>query len=359
MTENRIQRTEERREKGMVLILTFIIMAILTAIAVVFLSMISFQTKGTGYDLASHKALWLAEAGLQQAFYTLKNDINYQNNPIAINGNLGEGSYSVMVVKNVYTYTFTSTGTVGLLQRRISASMVLSSAILVRSIHADGSTVDFNGSTGTINGNVSCHVQIKNYSGMTINGTITDGLNKINGTIDFDYYKNLAASQGQYVNGAYTFQNATYTGVWYTKNQATIGDNAVINGSIISDSDIQFTDQASNVRITPSPLTNYPALAAKNNLGTNPTGPPASRIGLQYSAINGLILANNNVSLDYLKNNTTISGTIFAGGNISLQNGSSMTINYNENIFAPMPAAFTYTPGGAMAIISQKDWNEI
>jgi hypothetical protein len=247
------------------------------------------------------------------------------------------------------------------LQRQIQASASLTSSVLTRSIHADGSTVDFGGSTGVINANISCHVQVKNYEGMTINGTVTDGYPMINPTLDFDYYKSLAQASGQLVTGSYTFQNGTYTGVWYVTRGVTIGDNAIINGSIFSDSDIQFVDRANNVQITPSPLTNYPALAAKNNIGTNPTGPPASRIGLQYSTINGLILANNNVSLDYLKNNTTINGTILAGNNFSIQNGSGITINYNENIFAPMPATFTYSenPQATKAVIFQKNWNEI
>jgi hypothetical protein len=345
-------------KKGMVLLLTFMVMATLSAITTSFLYLTSVQIKSGGFDMVSAKALWLAEAGLQQAFYTLKNDSGYQSAPTTINGSLGEGTYRVTVVKGGSTYAFTSTGTVGSFRRQVSQSAVLSSAILARAIHADGSIVDFNGSTGTVNGNISCHVQVKNYSGMTINGTVTDGLAKINGTLDFDYYKTLAQSLGQYINGSYTFANATYTGVWYTKNQATIGDNAIINGSIISDSDIRFANRADNVQITPSALTNYPALAAKNNIGTNATGAPSSRIGLQNSTINGLILCNNNLTFDYLKN-TAINGTLLSGGNISLQNSTGLTITYNENIFSPMPAGFTYTPGGATAVLTQKDWHEI
>ena len=64
---------KNKREKGVVLILTFIILTTLTAIVVAFLSMTSIQTKGAGYDIVSSQALWLADAGLQQAFYTLKN----------------------------------------------------------------------------------------------------------------------------------------------------------------------------------------------------------------------------------------------------------------------------------------------
>lgn len=346
--------------KGIVLILTFIIMATLTAIVAAFLFMTSIQTKASGFDMTYAKALWLADAGLQQALYTLKNDVNYQNNPTILSGSLGEGTYSVSATKDGSIYTFISTGTVLSLQRQIQASASLTSSVLARSIHADGSTVDFTGSTGVINANISCHVQVRNYGGLTINGTVTEDYPMINPTIDFDYYKSLAQSAGQLVTGSYTFQNGTYTGVWYVTSQVTIGDNAIINGSVFSDSSIQFADKANNVQISPSVLTNYPALAAKNNLSTSATGPPAQRIGLQNSTINGLVLAQNNIIFDDFKD-STINGTVLAGNNFQMQNGSGITVNYNENIFAPMPAAFTYSenPQATKTVILQKDWNEI
>jgi hypothetical protein len=332
-------------------------MVTLSAIAVAFLHMLSLQTKTRGFEVASAKAFWLADAGIQRAFYTLKNDSGYQTTPTTLSGTLGEGSYSVTASKDGTIYTFTSTGTVLSQQRQIQALAALTSSVLVRGIHADGSLLDFNNSTGVVNGNVSCKVQIKNYSGMTINGTLTENFPMINPTVDFEYYKSLAQAAGQFVSGSYTFQNGTYSGVWYVMQGVTIGNNAVINGSIFCDSSIGFTDQANNVQITPSPLTNYPALAAKNNIDSTGIGAPGERIGLQNSTVNGLLLAQNNVTFDYLKN-TTFNGTILAGNNISLQNGTGITINYNENIFAPMPPAFTFS-GGTLAVISQKDWNEI
>ncbi|MDO8749503.1 MAG: hypothetical protein Q7J72_10420 [Candidatus Omnitrophota bacterium] len=345
-------------KKGTALLLTFIIMTTLTTVVMAFLYMSSLRLKGSGYDMSDSQALWLAEAGLQKALYTLKNDTNYQSSPTTITGSLGNGAYSVSAVKSGSIYTFTSLGTVNAMSRQIRASAAFTSSVLVRSIHADGSTVDFNGSTGVINGNISCHVHITNYAGMTINGTLSENFPMINPTLDFDYYKNLAAASGQLITGSYTFQNGTYSGVWYVTTGVTIGNNAIINGSIFSDSSIQFVDKADNVQITPSLLTNYPALAAKNNMSTSGTGAPGQRIGLQNSTINGLILAQNNITFDDVKN-STINGTILAGGNFSMGNGSGITINYNDNIFAPMPPAFTYSPGADLVVVFQKDWNEI
>jgi len=360
VTENREQRTENRREEGVVLILTFIVMTTLTAIVVAFLSMTSIQTKGSGYDMDSSKALWLTEAGLQKAFYTLKNDVSYQNSPTTISGTLvgSSGTYSVNCVKNASVYTFTSIGTVGVMNRKITHSMAFTSSTLVRAIHADGSTLDFQDSTGVINGNVSCNVQIKNYSGITINGAITQGFPMIRPTLDFDYYKNLAIAAGQYVNGSKTFTNTTYSGVWYVKGQVTIESGAIINGSIIGDSSISFDKAATNVQITPSPLTNYPALAAKQNISTSASGTGGDKIGLKNSTINGLVLAQANITFDWIIN-STVNGTILAGNNITMSNGTGITLKYDGNIFAPITPGFTYSPGGSSSVVSQKDWNEI
>ncbi|MFA5117253.1 MAG: discoidin domain-containing protein [Candidatus Omnitrophota bacterium] len=88
--------------KGMVLILTFIIMITLTVITASFLYMTSVQTRGAGYGIAGSKALWLAEAGVQKAIWNLMT-------PLASGGkgedwitsstteNLGAGSYTLKV----------------------------------------------------------------------------------------------------------------------------------------------------------------------------------------------------------------------------------------------------------------------
>lgn len=358
MTEMKDERKGSRREKGAVLILAFAVMITLTVIAGVFLYMTSIQTKRAGYDIDSSKALWLAEAGLQKAFYRLKNDPDYQNNPTAIYEALGSGAYSVTCVKNAGAYAFTSIGTVGDMNRKITHSMAFTSSTLVRAIHADGSTLDFQNSTGTINGNVSCKVQIKNYSGMTINGTVTEGFPMIRPSLDFDYYKSLAIAAGQYDSGAKTFANGTYTGVWYVGGKVTIGSNTVINGTIIGDNYIEFAKAAVNVRITPSPLTNYPALAAKQGISTSASGSGGDKIGLKDSTINGLVLAQANITFDWIVN-SAVNGTILAGNNISVLNGTGITLNYDGNIFAPITPGFTYSPGGSSSLVSQKDWNEI
>ena len=104
MTEYRVQSTEYRRENGAVLILTFIVMAALIAITAAFLSMASVQLKGSGYDVVSSKALWLAEAGLQKAVWYLETPVGSGGygedwTTAGTTETLGNGSYTMVVAR--------------------------------------------------------------------------------------------------------------------------------------------------------------------------------------------------------------------------------------------------------------------
>ena len=353
-----MRRHSAKNKEGIALILTFIVMVTVTAIAAAFLYMVSVQTKAGGYDIASHQALWVAEAGLQQVMVQLKNDPNFRSDPSSqspVTGNVGEGNYSVTVSKNNSIYTLTSTGTVGISKRQISETVAVTSSALRAAIHSDAASVDFSGSSGTVNGNVEAKVHVSNYGSMTINGTITEGIQQINPALDFNIYKTIAQSQSHYSTSTLNFSNGTYSGVYYTTKNITLGNNVVINGSLFAEGKIDFANKANAITI--SPTNNYPALATKTSISTSATGGPSS-IGLQRSTLNGLIYADNNITLDYLKNNVIINGTLLADNNITIKNGSNFTINYTADIFSPIPPGLIFS-GGEVTVIPQKDWNEI
>lgn len=117
MTQNARRKTQNdmtrNRERGAVLLLTFIVMIALVTITAGFLYMLSARARSVAYAKNSEKAFWLAEAGLQQVMYRLKNDSVFSDNPTTVTGNLGDGSYSVTVSMDESTYTITSTGTTG------------------------------------------------------------------------------------------------------------------------------------------------------------------------------------------------------------------------------------------------------
>ena len=349
--------------KAFVLLLTFMVMVTLTLTVVSFLLVTSSRLRQSGYDLESAQAFWLAEAGLQDVIQKLVNDSDYRDSPTTVTESLGQGTYSVTVSKADTTYTLASTGSVGRISRKITENVAATSAIIERGIHADGAHLKFDDSSGTINGNVSCATSVLPNplpAGMTINGTITQNpdQDKIFPTLDIAQYYTIADSLGQ-VDTRKTFANATYTGVWYITQEAVIGDNATIDGTIICESNIIFDGEADNITITPS--NNYPALYAGNSITSTDTGAPSSRTGLQNSTINGLIMSSGDILFDYMNQNTantvTFNGTMLADGNIQIQDGSNFTINYDSGVWDPSPLGFSWAT--TAGITEQGDWNEV
>ncbi|NQT74982.1 MAG: type II secretion system protein [Candidatus Omnitrophica bacterium] len=344
--------------KGISLIAVMIVMLIVATLVLLIASMMSTGTKTAVIDMQAQQALYIAEAGLEHYIYLLYDETYDPDNHPELTRSFGEGSYTVTSVYDAptYVYTLTSTATVDSTTRQIIEGVSITSGLLDRGIHADGSTVDLVGSSGTINGNLSCSVHVLNYGGVIITGDVTEGMAKVNPDLDYDYYKTLAQAQGQYYTSAITFENATYSGVYYTTGSVAIGDNAIINASIIAEGAINFDYNADNVQINPT--NNYPALATKSGISSTGTGTPASRIGLQNSTINGLILAGGSINFDYIKN-STFNGTMLADQNIDMKDGTGIEFNYDKDIFAPMTPGFTYTASGEIAVLRQKDWNEV
>ena len=136
-----------KNEKGVVLILTFIIMTALAAMVVAFLFMTSVQTRGTGYDISSAKALWVAEGGIQQVMYKLNTDSTYRATPTTVNGNLGNGSYSVTVTRSGNDFIVVSLGTVGVLNRKISCTVKQGLIFGYAAFGDSSATVGWNGDT--------------------------------------------------------------------------------------------------------------------------------------------------------------------------------------------------------------------
>ena len=358
--------------KGVVLIFTFIIMVTLTVIVVFFLFMTSGRLRHSAFDKQASQALWITEAGMQAYIYNLANGTYDSDNYPTLTGSLSSGGtaigdYSVTSTYNAGTSTFTitSTGTVDLVDREIVQAVTVTEteAVLARAIHSDGSLLDFEGSDGTINSDISCHVAVANEEDMTINGSIYESLAKLNPTVDFPTYEALADAAGQSYTTALTFDSAgsPYSGVYYTTRSVTIESNVTVNGSIFAEGALNFENSANGITITSDPSTNYPALATQSSISSSDIGSPAERTGLYDSTISGMVYALNNVTFDYMNKNTadatSFSGIILAGGNITIKNGTNFTINYNEDIFDPMPPGIDLGVT-AETIVTSKDWDE-
>ncbi len=371
--------TVNHGKKGAVLLLTLIIMITLISVVGAYLGFVQSSTRSTGAQIEDSQAIYLADAGVNQAIWYLNNiapdgsgDYSWRTTAYpAVPGpnstdpqqkSLGNGTFTIWVQDSGSNIQIYARGTVGELTRIITQSMVTTSKILDRCIHADASHLKLTKSSGTINGNISCFTSILPDPlpvGLTINGTVYEGEEqyKVSPVLVLTTYETMAIDANQNkIN--WTFDNSqTWTGIWYITAKATIESNARIEGSIIAKT-IEFDYAADNVFIDPTlfdPTQNYPALYAWTDISSTGTG--NNKIGLQNSTINGLVLAKQNITFDWLLN-TTFNGTILAGQNIDMQNGSGFIINFNEDIFTPPTPGFTFS-GGEEILIPQKNWDEI
>lgn len=373
-----------RYEKGAVLLFTLMVMITLTSVVGAYLGFVQSSTRSTGAQIEDSQAIYLADAGINQAIWYLMNtapdgstDCSWRTTAYpAVPGpdpndpqqkSLGNGTFTIWVQDSGSDIQVYARGTVGGLSRVITQTLALTSSALERAIHADGAHLKLADSSGTIEGNVSCFISVQPDplpADLTITGNVTDqddGQDKVNPAITFSVYYDLANDLGQASTSNLTFSSGnTYTGIWYTTKKVTIESNVTINGSIIAEGTIGFKDSGNNnsenVVINPTaydPSQNYPALVSGGGI----TGTVKSGVGLKDSTITGLILADNNITFDSLSN-TTFTGTILAGNNISMENGSSISVNYNADIFSPMPPGFTFS-GGDYTVMPQGDWNEI
>jgi hypothetical protein len=330
-------------KKGLILIATFIIISVLVVVVGVFLYLAFFQLKSIGIDVLSEKAFWIAEGGLEQAIYKIKNDPDYRKNPKRIEGNLGEGSFYVEVIKENNIYTLTSTGEVKNLKRTLRESLSVeegASSVFYYAQFSE-SDIDFKNSQGVINGNIGAKGNIKNDEEIEINGSKEENLNINIPSVDLSSYLAIA---DEVVEGDKVFEEGKYQGIWYVKGKVNIKDNVIINGSIIATEDIIF-NQSENIKIVPN--NNYPALISAEDIHAR---------NLDNSTISGLIYAEGKVNFKNIEN-VIFNSSIIAKKDIKITKGKDFQINYDEKIVSQPPPYFYGE--NSVKITLQKDWEEI
>ena len=398
---------DTRYEKGAVLLFTLVVMITLTSVVGAYLGFVQYSTISTGAQISDSRAIYLAEAGLDMAIWYLRNtapdgstDCSWRTTAYPADPgsdpndpqqkSLGNGTFTIWVKDSGSDIQVYARGTVGGLSRVITQTLALTSSALERAIHADGAHLKFDGSTGGIvNGNMSCSTSVLNADDLVnypedFDGdgpyTLTQGTeqDKINPSIDYPTYLALAQADDNppgdvHVADNLTFSSGTYDGVYYAYKGVTIQNGAVIHGSVICEKEINFDNGPITVEIKPELSTraqadgnNYIALVAgQGGINSSDTGSPGGRRGLQNSTINGLVMcahSGSTIMFSYI-DNTTFNGTIIATNNLELEdadtaNGRSFIVNYDADIFSPMPLGFTFS-GGDYTVIPQGDWNEI
>ncbi len=111
-------------QRGAALLFTLVVLISLTVLVTAFVLLVSTRILGSGGSWTAAQAVWVAEGGLQQVYYRLYTDTSFRNSPTSpLTGTLGEGTYSVTVIKSGNSYTLASTGTVSSFSRKIQRSV--------------------------------------------------------------------------------------------------------------------------------------------------------------------------------------------------------------------------------------------
>ena len=304
----RSRNANAKNNKGVVLLLTFIIMITLTVVVTVFLSMISTEIKNAGYELSDSQALWIAEGGIQQVIYQVKSNATYKNNPTNLGPTtLGAGSYSVTVTKNGSVYNVTSVGTVGKLKRKITCVVQQSGSLFTYA--------GFGTSSITMSNSASTDSYNSSLGRYNVNGNIGHSGN-VGGNA------NISMSNSAYINGnASTGPSGTFTDPTHQYVYGTVTN----------------TNNVSLPPVTvPSTLT---GLASGGAVNVSNSGTQTINSGnYKYSTIN----LSNSATLTI--NATTAPVNIYLTGN-----NSSISVSNSAQLIIPATNAYPvtfYTDGG-------------
>lgn len=326
--------------KGFALIAAIIIMVLLSALGTFLVSLLSTDTDISQDTLRSTQAFFLAEAGLQHVMYKLGDNFAYRDEPTQESGNLGEGSFSVTVIKDGAIYSLVSTGTVGAVERKIKQSVELIPEAFKYALRSDAG-IDFGGCVGTVTGHISAGRRVVNYEGMTIDGTIIEGSALGFPSVDYSEYEAIA---NHIYNTDFTFEPGSYTGIYFCRRTVTINRDVTINGSIICLGEILLTGD--NIRITRS--SNNPAILAEKGINLN---------NLANISITGFIRsAAADIEIRGCSN-VEILGTLITKKGMAIENCPSINITYDESILLDPPPYFELPLEGT-GVVAQPDWHE-
>ena len=117
------------KNDGFSLIVAIIAVVLLASLGVVGLMILSTESEISTDASISSKALFVADAGIQDVIYKIVNDSSYRASPTSVTDTIGSGAYTVTVSKASDIYTLTSVGAVNNAVRRVTQVVEYSGAV--------------------------------------------------------------------------------------------------------------------------------------------------------------------------------------------------------------------------------------
>lgn len=297
-------------EHGGFLIGALVFVVILGIVIFSVATLVTNQNRSQVQNANERIAFYAAEAGAEYAIAVLKDSSDWRE---GINDEpLAEGKFSVSLSDVGDTLIITSTGKVENTQKNVQVLLLKMGAPDMDYSVLAGDEIDFSKGEAVVNGNLHANKKVKIGEKYTINGTITQAPPVIDlPEVDWDFFRNEAIAQGQYVEGdkSFVISESPYSGVWYATGKAKMQDNdIVVNGTIVSEKNCELTKNNEKITATPS---NYPAIATMGDL----------IVDKNNVEINGLIYCKN---LVIKKNNMVINGAIITTGTIKNEKNNTI-----------------------------------
>ncbi len=345
--------TQIKNQQGFLLISSLFVLSIMIIIVSFYLDAIIQEVKVSQIINTTPQTYYLAEAGIQEAFWRIQNDATWKDNfetdadwtdsftrnDVLVNG----GSYTVTIenqalAKAIITATSTVSVRDATAQRVVQTSVfkainpnpVTATALISNGdIKGIGSAVSLTGGTISANGDIDIRffstwsttkkaeavdtVSVTSSSSLTATEGIFDKDNPpIPATIlmpevDFDSnatssYKSLADqiyTGGQFKQLLKDFPVTTLNGITYVTGSVFIkkGNALTINGALVSDGSISIGSGYSSSEL--------PATLTVVKVGTEPSG----------------LLSKKNVSIGGFSSDVDIDGLVYAGSNFVVTDG--------------------------------------
>lgn len=355
----------------MIALTSIMIMLFLGILGTSFNYMTATRLAGATEDLGSAQAFYVAEGGLQYtAMKYLNGDSDYSDN-VSPTGDpfggtpvtLGEGQFWVEYSDQVAdSITVKVTARVGNAVRAVQVSAGQDSTGF-NFVTLAGGNINMNDSTGDLFGDVGITGQANIDEDVTVHGDITEDPTLEIPTMDMGIYEGMCDEThvgNKTFNADYTGDlcvtgnvifndNVTYTGVLYVGGNVTIsGDNVVINGSIVSEGNLNGDNRSGlqfNAQPGPDPGTHMPAIVTNGIISLK------NDDGMQ---VNGVIWSDGNIDLTN-SDNVNYTGSFITNGNLIANTTLNFQLTFDADLLVGVPGLGELGEGAGTAV-SFSNW---
>ena len=346
-----------RNTKGAVFITVMFLAALMIFVAVATANMMTQDTHLMRHLTRSTQALYVAEAGINDALAVLLNQgfsakDNQANFP---SKTFGLGTFDVTVTESEDRVLLTSVGTVQGVSRTVAVEVkdlypsilekalgtggdmtikaVQGNVVVLGNIHANGDmTLDEQGASSTFR--VQAYQEFAGDA--TCSGSdcdidedvIVDGVQGANYPMltlpEFNYSGFLQAAQagGTYYGSSQNFNNVSLSGgtegITFVDGDVTFSGNCAVTGGFVATGRISL-NKGNSINQTQHAVTSYPIFISKTDM---------KLYGLFNTVGGNIVFAENEVKIQTPQDSASVVGNVISGGPVNIVANQDVTVTY-------------------------------